>query len=118
MATGTVGGAGTLDRRYRFEKRASISDGAGNHEGEWEHQFSLAGNRRYLRGGEGVLAARLTARQPVILTVRTCANARQITADWRAVDERAGTILNIREDPQESDSRGYMSMLAEGGVAT
>lgn len=109
--------AGSLDRRYRFEKRAVISDNAGNFEGEWEFQFPLAGNRKYLRGGESVMASRLTAKSPVIITVRSCVNARLIEPEWRAVDERSGEVFNIREQPQESDSRGYVSFLAEAGVA-
>lgn len=110
--------AGRLDRRYRFEKRASVEDGAGNFDGEWVLQYECAGARKYLRGGEAVMASRLTAKSPVILTIRNCIAARQIQPEWRAVDARTLEVFNIRERPQESDSRGYMEMLCESGVAS
>lgn len=110
-------GAGRLDRRYSFYKRVEVADGAGNFEGGWQLQFEMAGNRKYLRGGEAVMASRLQAKSPVILTIRSCINSRLIKPDWRATDTRTGEEFNIREQPQESDNRGYMQMLAEAGVA-
>lgn len=111
-------GAGKLDRRVRFEKRTQVSDGRGNYVADWSCQFTVAANRKFLRGGESVLAARLASRQPVILTIRASCEAREIGNDWRAVDVRTGEIYNIREIPKESENRGYLEMLAESGVAT
>lgn len=110
-------GAGRLDRRYQFAKRVEVEDCAGNFEGEFVPQFEMAGNRKYLRGGESVMASRLQAKSPVILTVRACINSRLIQPEWTATDTRTGEVFNIREQPQESDNRGYMQMLAETGVA-
>jgi len=109
-------GAGRLDRRFAFFRRVEQTDGAGNTVSDWVLQFSQAGNRKVLRGGEGVMAARLESRQPVILTIRASVQARLIGNDWRAVD-RDGTIYNIRENPKESDDRGMLEFLAESGVA-
>jgi len=109
--------AGRLDRRYRFESRTSVEDGAGNFEGDWVPQYECSGGRKYLRAGEAVLAGRLTAKSPVILTIRNCIAARQIQPEWRAVDTRTLEVFAIKERPQESDNRGYMEMLCESGVA-
>lgn len=114
-----MSGAGSLDRRIRFEKRMEKNDGRGNPvSGDWLPQFTLWARRRWLRGGETVLAARLESRQPVVLTVRATGRSRLITSDWRAVDEGDGAVYNIRENPKEGDSRAYLDMLAESGVAT
>lgn len=112
-------GAGKLDRRLRFETRETISDEYGNEiAGPWVLQFTEAAKRVWLRGGETVMAARLQSRQPVIITIRNSERARAVTADWRAVDTRDGRVYNLRENPKESDNRGYLEMLAESGVAT
>lgn len=110
-------GAGKLDRRLSFYARREHSDGAGNTVSDWVLQFSVAAGRVFLNGGESVLAARLESRQPVVLTIRNSTQARQITNDWRAVDTRDGRNFNIRENPKETDDRGYLEMLAESGVA-
>lgn len=112
-----MAGAGMLDRRLSFESRTKVDDGFGNTIGSWVAQFTTAANRKWLRGGEAVMAARLESRQPVILTIRNSGDARLIGNDWRAVDTRDGTIYNIRENPKESENRGYLEMLAESGVA-
>ena len=109
-------GAGKLDRRFSFYKRQEQDDGAGNTVSDWVLQFSQQGNRKWLRGGESVMAARLESRQPVILTVRASTQARAVNNDWRVVD-RDGTIYNVRENPKESDDRGFLEFLAESGVA-
>lgn len=111
-------GSGELDQRFRFEKRAEMDDGYGNTvAGAWELQFTVAAKRAFRRGGEQVLAARLQARQPAIITIRNSRQARQITAEWRAVDDRTGTVFAIREEPTETDDQLFLEMLAESGVA-
>lgn len=112
--------AGRLDRRLQFQVRVAIDDGHGNEVADWYPQFTVAANRKYmLRGaGEAVMAARLTAKTLATVTVRRSIATRQITADWRAIDTRSGEVFNIREQPQESDDRGYLAFLCESGVAS
>ena len=109
--------AGKLDRRFQFQQRREQSDGMGNTVSDWVSQFTLAAGRSFLRGGETVIAARLENKQPAIVTIRNSTDARQITADWRAIDVRDGRVYNIRETPKESDDRGFLEFLAESGVA-
>lgn len=110
--------AGKLDRRLQFQRREEVDDGAGNTVADWVAQFECAANRKWLRGGESVLAARLESRQPVILTIRNSTSARQIGNDWRAVDLRDDRVFNVREIPKESDDCATLEMLAEAGVST
>lgn len=114
-------GAGDLDRRFRFDCRETVSDGHGNEEDGWVEQFNVWAKFRPLRGGEGVLAARLAARQPAILTIRNAPDARRVTADWRAVGPD-GTVYAIREKPKhpvrrDREDRNFLEMLVESGVA-
>lgn len=115
-------GAGSLDCRVQFQRRGEKNDGYGNTvSGEWEPQFERWAEIRFMRGSESVLAARLEARRPVIITIRNSLQARLITHDWRAVEivgAVTGTVFNIREDPVRTDDRGFLQMLAESGVAT
>jgi hypothetical protein len=62
------------------------------------------------------LAARLEAKQPVIVTVRACNAARAITNDWQAVDTRTGTVYAVKEAPRETDDRRFLEFLAQSGV--
>lgn len=117
--------AGRLDRRLTFEVRREQDDGAGNFVSEWVAQFTQAANVKFMRGGESVLAARLEATQPAIVTIRASTQARAIGNDWRAVDARAGmdehgkprVVYQIKEIPRESDDRAYLEIFVVRGVA-
>lgn len=107
--------AGQLTRRAQFEKRGSLEDGYGNTLTEWASVFSHLCHVRYMRGGESVMASRLEGRQPVIITVRNCAEARTISSDMRCVID--GVPYNVREFPRPSQDRLWLEFLAESGVA-
>jgi head-tail adaptor len=108
--------AGQLSERFSFEKRAAAVDGYGNFQGDWERQFVVAARRKMLVGGETVMAARLSGRQPAVLTIRNSTQARTITTDWRAVDTRSGDVWNIRSVTPIEDRSG-IDLLVERGVA-
>lgn len=108
-----------LSARFTIQRFVDVDDGAGNVTGDWLDMFTIWAAIRFSRGGEGVLAARLTARQPAILTVRNSSQSRGILPSDRAVDARTAEIFNIREKPRMSrDNRGFLEMLVEAGVAT
>lgn len=112
-------GIGELRYRFTFQKDEATADWTG-HPGDpdWQDQFTVWGNITFMRGGESVMAARLTARQPAILTVRNSSDTRQIEANWRVKDARTGEIYNIREQPRVSkDNRGYLEVLIEAGAS-
>jgi head-tail adaptor len=109
---------GEFTFRFRFEKRETLDDGYGNTvAGEWVLQFSRFAGLAYRRGGEGVIAGRLEGRQPAILMVRRDPDTRQITNDWRCIDDAEGRVFAIRENPTTTDDRHFLEMLVEAGVA-
>lgn len=113
-----MAGAGDLRERFTIKRRRQQDDGHGNTEGPWEDQFTAWAGIQFMRGSESVLAARLTARQPAIMTLRTSEQARAILPSDRAVNSRTGEIYNIREKPREArESRGFLEMLVEAGAS-
>ena len=116
--------AGDLRARVGFYRREVQSDGYGNNQASYgaSAEFTVAANIKPRLGGEQVLAGRLTGQNLVNITVRKSADTSSVTDDWRAKDERTGTIYNIRSiiDPeQETSQHGrWLEMLCEEGVAT
>jgi head-tail adaptor len=109
--------AGKLRDRLTFQAYVGVEDDFGNTAGSWQHKFTTAASIAFLRGGESVMASRLAAKQPAILTIRNSEQAREIEPEWRAVNARTDEIFNIREKPRESkDNRGYLEVLVEIGV--
>jgi head-tail adaptor len=119
-------GAGDLRDRVGFYQRegASESPDYGNTIGDFETEASLtvAANIKPRLGGEAVLAGRLEGRKFVSITIRRSVSSAEITEDWRAKDERVGTIFNIRSviDPYQhtADRNKWIELLCEEGVAT
>lgn len=72
---------------------------------------------RYLRGSEPVVAARLSGRQPVVMTIRRSSVADTITTDWKIRDKRRGIEYNITAPPVPTDDRGWLEITCESGVA-
>ena len=116
--------AGRLDKQLQFQRPFEISDGAGNYTNGWQPEFTQAANIKFLRGGESVMASRLDAKQPAIVTIRASIQAKAITNDWRAVDPRGGVdefgnprvVYQIKELPRESDDRGFLEVMVMRGV--
>ena len=111
--------AGQLRESLRFEKRMEVADdGYGNRGGVWVEQFRAKANVAPLKGGEHVIAARLTGVSPVMITTRYSQDAALIDPSWRAVDNRSGTVYNIRDASNTDEKRRYIDMLAEQGTPT
>lgn len=108
--------AGDLYYKVDCQKRAAVDDGEGNTRGEFATQFTVRAAYRHLRGGEGVLASRLENKHPIVITLRRSSDTLQITADWRLVDARDGTIWAVKDVTHETD-RQWISLLCERGVA-
>ena len=109
---------GALDHRAEFAVREMVSTDMGGTQDSWVPQFTAWAGVKYLRGGEGVMQARMQSRNPVIVTIRNSARARQITSEWRVtLRSRSGVVLvaEVREDPRPSERDGFLEMLAEGG---
>ena len=105
-----------LDHRAEFSLRESIEDDMGGTRDEWVPQFVEWAGVKHLRGGESVMQARLASRNPVIVTIRNSARARQITSEWAVeLRSRSGIVLvaGVKEDPRPSEGDAYLEFLAE-----
>lgn len=111
--------AGHMDYAVAFDRPVKEPDGAGGTETRWsppEDAVKAYAKFRYLRGGETVQAARLSGRQPAVVTVYSTEASRQITPAWRMRDERSGEIYNIRS-VIPTDDRAFLELTVERGVA-
>lgn len=109
-------GAGDLYYRVAFDKPVEQSDGQGGTINGWEEHFQCLAHYRFLRGGETVQAARLEGRQPLIITVRSSSETRQVQTQWRIRDARSGTVFQVKAVNPTEDRR-FLEILAESGVA-
>lgn len=109
--------SGSLDYRAEFALRESIDDDMGGTKDEWVLQFTVWAAVKHLRGGESVMQARLASRNPVIVTIRNSARARQITSEWQVtLRDRTGItkVYAVKEDPRPGEDSAFLEMLAEG----
>lgn len=105
-----------LHHRVAFDQPETVTNGQGGTMMGWQEQHRCWAAMRFLRGGETVMAARLSGKQPVVVTIRTCRAARAIGADWRMRDPRAGVIYNIRAIAPSDDGK-FIDLTCESGVA-
>lgn len=106
-----------LVQRYSFQKREEKPiDDLGNVEDDWVEQFQTRASRKWMRGGEQVLASRLSGVQPAIITVRLNPDTSKICSFWRCVDQYTGEGYNIMT-VEPSENRQYIDLLIQSGVA-
>lgn len=113
-----MAGGGDLRERFIVQRDEAEPDWSG-HPGapDWKDKFTVWGGIQFMRGGEAVLSARLTARQPAILTVRVSGQTKGILPTDRVKNARTGELFNIREQPRVSkDNRGFLEVLVEAGA--
>ena len=106
-----------LDYHAAFFMRESVETDMGGTVDDWVPQFSEWAGVKHLRGGESVMQARLASRNPVVITVRNSARARQITSEWQVrLRSRSGVVKDyeIKEDPRPTEADGFLEFLAEG----
>jgi len=111
-------GAGSLDKRVRFQRRQDVEDEFGNVKSTWVDQFTVSARMIPRLGGEEVMAGRLQGVQPYILRVRGSSDTRQITPEWRAVNARTGLAYNIKSISNPDERGAYLDMLVVQGGAT
>lgn len=113
-------GAGKLREKLLFQRRAIVDDGFGNEQsGDFATVFTAAAELIPLKGGEPVLAARLSGVQPFIIKIRGCNAARDVTPAWRAVDARNPVrLFNITAAVDPDNKNAWIDIMATQGVAT
>lgn len=111
------------DLYYRVGLEARLSENPdspadyGTTEFTWTQQFACRAQFIHLRGGEDVMAARLSGTHIQVIRVRASTETLLATTDWRVVDKRNGDIFNIRDVTHGVDRR-YIDLLCEKGGAT
>lgn len=115
-------GAGDLRDRVRFERRPVGSDQYGNEEsGEWGDltpEVVRACRLSPTRGGETVIAGRLTGTALWDCWVRDDSGTRSVQVGDRAVDARDSTrVWNIRFNEDMDGRRQWRLIQMESGVA-
>ncbi|WP_374832960.1 phage head closure protein [Paenochrobactrum pullorum] len=111
----TKTGLGQFHHSITFSTITEEEDGHGGFELVLT-DFTVRAHIRFLRGGETVQAARLTGKQPVVVTVRRSNNMASLTTDSQMKDARTGTEYQIRAIVP-SESRQFIEITAESGVA-
>jgi SPP1 family predicted phage head-tail adaptor len=111
--------AGALRNRLTFQSRGQEADGWGGEPkaaGAFVDRFTVWAAMKPLHGSEAVQAARLTGRQPYIVTVRQSSDTRQIKTGWRIEDARQpGRYLNITALSDPDGQRAWLEILATEG---
>lgn len=108
--------ASRLIEAVAFDSPTASADAAGGVVSGWTQEFTTRAHFLFLRGGETVQAARLEGRQPVVVTIRSHADADEITTAWRMRDTRRGVAYNIRSIVPTEDRR-FVELTCESGVA-
>ena len=113
-------GAGKLREKLLFQRRAIVDDGFGNEQsGDFATVFTAAADLIPLKGGEPVLAARLSGVQPYIIRIRSCTAAREVTTAWRVIDARQQSrTFNITAAVDPDNKNAWLEIMATQGVAT
>ena len=112
--------SGLFTRALRFESPAPLPEGdaAGNFEVGWQERCTVSASVQPRVMGEAVIAARLTGRQPVTITVRRSAATAEIGPGWRAVDVRSGVVYAVTSPPADMAQDGAtLEIMATAGVA-
>lgn len=110
-----------LRERIRIDRKAAdATDDYGNPTpGDWETLIAAQPARIMpVRGGEQVLADRLTGTVVYEITLRESAANRGISAGDRAMNPRTGEAFNIKHPPVNPDERGrFLTFQVEAGTA-
>lgn len=112
--------AGKMRQKLHFQRRGPADDGYGNPQsGKFETVFTDYAELIPLKGGEPVIAARLTGTQPYVIRIRSSARSREVVTSWRAVDARdTSRVFNITAVANFDQKNAYLDMTATQGVAT
>ena len=110
--------ANDLRDRVSLEKREEIDDGYGGTVGAWVPPFERNACSLLSKGGATVIAARLQSVQPALIIGRHDAETATITAAWRLIETRSGTVYNIRTSADMERRGRFITMLCEAGAPT
>lgn len=100
--------------RVTLSEPVHISDGYGNTTDGWNARGTVWAEVIHLKGGETVMAARLTGTHTQVFRIRQSSLSLAISTDWKA--EADGVAFNIRDVTRDPLGR-FDEVLCESGVA-
>lgn len=115
-----------LDRRLAFDKPTLINNSLAVTEQGWQEVCSVMAGIRYLRGSEVAQAARLSGRQPVVVTIWALGLAMSINGSFRGrvldrgtgdADTWDGEVMNVHT-VVPTDDRQWLEITGEIGGPT
>lgn len=109
-----------LKHRVTFASRGIVDDGYGNEvAGGWQDRFTVWAALRAGGGSEAVVAARLEGTQVLNAYVRSSAETRQITSEWRVTvtDHGVERVYAITAPPDAVTLPGWIYMQIKSGTA-
>lgn len=106
---------GTLRDRFALDRPVTTADDFGGQGPGWTEMAIVWGGIRYLRGGDVVQSARLSGRQPAVITLRASSLTRQIDHTWRLRNVRDGAVYDVR-GTVETANRSFIEITAESGM--
>lgn len=111
---------GKRREKLHFQSRGVVEDDYGNEvSGPFATVFTEYAELMPLKGGESVLASRLSGVQPFIIRIPGSTAARDVTTAWRAVDARnPSRIFNITSVANFDQKNAGIDMMATQGVVT
>lgn len=111
--------AGSKRRLFSFEEKGVQSeDEFGNTSRDFEEVFQAHGELIPRFGGETIMAARLSGKQPATIVVDSTVETRTVTTDWRIRDTNTNELFNIRSIANPDQRNRKLEFLCESGVAT
>lgn len=99
-----------------FDSPTPAANAYGRAETGWTEVFWSRAEFIYERGREAERAGHLTGSAVFKVKLRSCANARALTTDYRMRDVNNGVAYNVREVDAISDRR-FVWIVVESGVA-
>lgn len=109
-------GSAQLRERIGFYRHGTSSDGAGGSQTAPILQFETWAAFHHLRGGEAVMAGRLSGTHSVIVRVRRSQQTLAVGSEWSIEDRRSGKRYNIRD--VEPVGLLWLDFTCQSGVAT
>lgn len=113
--------AGNLTERVAFDAPSGSTDAFGGKADTFANGNTVAAQWVYGKGDESVQAARQAGRFAYKIKVRSSAETRAVTTDYRMRDVRDGTTWNITEvdaRSQEAKRARAVFIVVEGPVVT
>lgn len=109
--------AGDLREVLNIQNYIEIDDGYGGIISEWQTAFVAPARIRTLKGGETVIASRLTGTQTLVATIRYQPEIENAGPDWRAKNGRSETVYDIKSITID-ERKAFVDILMETGAVS